>query len=372
MRSRFLGIWLVAATALTPILSQAAQAQDEEPVLTQEDARGGDFGSRVMREARTGGGNRGQRQDAPQREDAPQRPERQERPQRQEQPQQPQEQYRRQGRDGNGGGQRWQGRQGGGQGGANDGAGDGERRGNWEARRGEQQRGEQQRRIPQAPNWDRQWDRRGDGNRQPGDGTVQRNDNRRDGGFGTRIIRDAEGGYIPPQRGGTFDRNGDGNVDRNWDRNRDNRVDERYDNNRNGRLDRRWDRNDDERLDRRYDRNGDGRFDRGHRGDNRYGWDRGWRDDRRYDWRGHRTRYNHIYRQPRYYSPYRDWRYQSLSIGFSLRSLFYSNQYWISDPWQYRLPEAYGPYRWVRYYDDALLVDVRTGEVVDVIQGVFW
>jgi Ni/Co efflux regulator RcnB len=51
---------------------------------------------------------------------------------------------------------------------------------------------------------------------------------------------------------------------------------------------------------------------------------------------------------------------------------FYGNQYWINDPWQYRLPSAYGPYRWIRYYDDALLVDLRTGEVVDVINGVFW
>ena len=32
----------------------------------------------------------------------------------------------------------------------------------------------------------------------------------------------------------------------------------------------------------------------------------------------------------------------------------------------------YGPYRWVRYYDDVLLVDVYSGEVVDVIYDFFW
>ena len=50
----------------------------------------------------------------------------------------------------------------------------------------------------------------------------------------------------------------------------------------------------------------------------------------------------------------------------------YGNRYWINDPWQYRLPEAYGPYRWVRYYDDALLVDIYSGEVVDVMYDFFW
>ena len=31
-----------------------------------------------------------------------------------------------------------------------------------------------------------------------------------------------------------------------------------------------------------------------------------------------------------------------------------------------------GPYRWVRYYDDVLLVDIYSGEVVDVIHDFFW
>ena len=51
---------------------------------------------------------------------------------------------------------------------------------------------------------------------------------------------------------------------------------------------------------------------------------------------------------------------------------FFGSRYWISDPWRYRLPPVYGPYRWVRYYDDALLVDIYSGEVVDVIYDFFW
>ena len=36
------------------------------------------------------------------------------------------------------------------------------------------------------------------------------------------------------------------------------------------------------------------------------------------------------------------------------------------------LPEVWGPYRWVRYYDDVMLVDIYTGQVVDVIYNFFW
>ncbi len=101
-------------------------------------------------------------------------------------------------------------------------------------------------------------------------------------------------------------------------------------------------------------------------------WDNDWRRDNRYNWYSYRSNHRDLYRLDRYYAPYRNYYYSRVNIGFFLDSLFYSNRYWIDDPWQYRLPEAYGPYRWVRYYDDALLVDVYSGEVVDVIRDFFW
>ena len=101
-------------------------------------------------------------------------------------------------------------------------------------------------------------------------------------------------------------------------------------------------------------------------------WNNDWRRDNRYNWYSYRNANRNIFRLGRYYSPYSNYRYSRLSIGFRLGSLFYGSRYWINDPWQYRLPEAYGPYRWVRYYDDALLVDIYTGEVVDVIYDFFW
>lgn len=177
------------------------------------------------------------------------------------------------------------------------------------------------------------------------------------------------------QDGRHYDRNRDGNLDRRWDRNRDDKLDRNWDRNRDGRLDRRYDRNDDERLDRRYDRNRNGDLDRrwDRNNDNRVDrWSHGWRNDRRYDWRGHRDRYRSYYSPGRYYSPYRGHRYNRINIGFYLGSSFYGSRYWINDPWYYRLPDAYGPYRWVRYYDDVLLIDIRNGRVVDVINNFFW
>ena len=118
-------------------------------------------------------------------------------------------------------------------------------------------------------------------------------------------------------------------------------------------------------------RRGDHDYRRGDRDGHR--WDnRGWRNDRRYDWQRYRATNRNVYRLGRYYAPYRGYSYRRLTIGLFVDSLFYSNRYWINDPWNYRLPDVYGPYRWVRYYDDALLVDVYSGEVVDVIYDFFW
>lgn len=124
-----------------------------------------------------------------------------------------------------------------------------------------------------------------------------------------------------------------------------------------------------------YDRDGWRGNDRFHGRDTmpRYAWDRGWRQDRRYDWQNYRSRYRNLYRAPRYYAPYGwGYGYRRFSIGFMLWSGLFADQYWISDPYYYRLPPAYGSLRWVRYYNDALLVDVATGYVVDAQYDFFW
>lgn len=115
--------------------------------------------------------------------------------------------------------------------------------------------------------------------------------------------------------------------------------------------------------------NGGWGYDRGHYGG---GWDRQWRYDRRYDWQRHRYANRGLYRPGRYYSPFSNRGYNRFSIGIQIGSPYYSDRHWIRDPWQYRLPPAYAGTRWVRYYDDVLLVDRYSGQVLDVIYNFFW
>lgn len=108
-------------------------------------------------------------------------------------------------------------------------------------------------------------------------------------------------------------------------------------------------------------------------GNKDFRWNRDWRRDNRYDWQAYRFSNRNFYRQSRYYDPFGSrYGYQRFSIGIRIGSSYYNDRYWISDPVAYRLPYADGPYRWVRYYDDVLLIDLRDGAVVDVIHDFFW
>lgn len=100
-------------------------------------------------------------------------------------------------------------------------------------------------------------------------------------------------------------------------------------------------------------------------------WHRDWRRDHRYDWRRWRERNRSHFHVGFYYDPF-GWHYRRYGIGWRLWPSYYSNRYWLNDPWSYRLPYAPWPYKWVRYWDDAILVNTRTGEVVDVIYDFFW
>lgn len=92
---------------------------------------------------------------------------------------------------------------------------------------------------------------------------------------------------------------------------------------------------------------------------------RAWRRD---DWRGWRDRNHALYARGDWRAPFR---YNAFRPGFRISSGFFAPRYIIADPWRYRLPPARGYQRWVRHYDDVLLVDVRRGVVVDVIRGFY-
>ena len=101
-------------------------------------------------------------------------------------------------------------------------------------------------------------------------------------------------------------------------------------------------------------------------------WNRGWHNDNRYDWRGWRGENHAVFHLGRYYPPYQGFYYRPLSIGFVLDQMFWGDNYMINDPWTYHLPPASPPNRWVRYYDDALLVDTYSGQVGEVMHDFFW
>lgn len=87
------------------------------------------------------------------------------------------------------------------------------------------------------------------------------------------------------------------------------------------------------------------------------------------DWRGWRDRNRALYARGTWRAPFR---YQSFRTGGRIGAPYYAQRYWISDPWRYRLPNAVGAQRWVRHYDDLLLVDTRRGNVLRVIRGFYW
>jgi Ni/Co efflux regulator RcnB len=72
-----------------------------------------------------------------------------------------------------------------------------------------------------------------------------------------------------------------------------------------------------------------------------------------------------------YVAPYSNWTYSSPEPGTKLRSRFYSERYNVAHPDSYELHSVKHHQRWVRYGDDLLLVNIRTGRVIEVATGRF-
>ena len=99
-------------------------------------------------------------------------------------------------------------------------------------------------------------------------------------------------------------------------------------------------------------------------------WNHDWRRDHRYDWRRFRDHHRSRFHLGLYFDPF-GWGYQSFDIGYRMWPAYYGNRYWL-DAGQYGLPYPPPGAAWVRYYNDAILIDTYTGTVIDVIPGFFW
>jgi Ni/Co efflux regulator RcnB len=84
------------------------------------------------------------------------------------------------------------------------------------------------------------------------------------------------------------------------------------------------------------------------------------------NFRSHRRFHAGSYHRPR------GWYYRRWSFGQILPALFWARQYWLNDYIAYDLPPPpYGTV-WVRYGNDALLIDRDTGEIITVEYDVFY
>ena len=94
--------------------------------------------------------------------------------------------------------------------------------------------------------------------------------------------------------------------------------------------------------------------------------DRNWS---RNDWQRYRGDHRALYARGRWQAPFR---YNNFRVGGRIAPTYYGQRYWIADPWRYRLPRPGPSARWVRHYNDVLLIDYRRGVVLDVIRNFYW
>jgi Ni/Co efflux regulator RcnB len=80
-----------------------------------------------------------------------------------------------------------------------------------------------------------------------------------------------------------------------------------------------------------------------------------------------------VVQRNRYVAPLRSWSYRRVSVGYRLQPVFYGSRYYIDDYGAYHLYAPHGRWlRWIRYGDDLLLVNIRTGRVLDVVHYRGW
>jgi len=87
------------------------------------------------------------------------------------------------------------------------------------------------------------------------------------------------------------------------------------------------------------------------------------------DLRDYRRSHPRVYARGNWRAPFRhrDWQ-----RGAYIDRSYYARPYMIADPWRYRLPRPSSHQRWIRHYDDVLLVNTRSGRVIDVYYNFFF
>jgi Ni/Co efflux regulator RcnB len=94
------------------------------------------------------------------------------------------------------------------------------------------------------------------------------------------------------------------------------------------------------------------------------------RREYRDDWRDYRGRHPDIYRGSRWDGP-RGYRWRPVNVGYRFDPAFYDRRYWV-DPYRYHLRPVLGYQRWVHYGNDVVLIDIRSGRVLEVNSRFFY
>ena len=86
------------------------------------------------------------------------------------------------------------------------------------------------------------------------------------------------------------------------------------------------------------------------------------------DWQSYRNVNRNLYARGNWRAPFR---YNTFRVGGRIAPNYFGSAYWIRDPWRYRLPAAGLNRRWIRHYNDVILVDYRRGTVRNVIRNFY-
>jgi Ni/Co efflux regulator RcnB len=87
------------------------------------------------------------------------------------------------------------------------------------------------------------------------------------------------------------------------------------------------------------------------------------------DWRSYKQSNRNAFRGNRFQAPFR---YRTFNSGVSIGASYYSPRYRVTNYANYRLPQPGRYQTYVRHYNDVLLVNTRTGRVVQAYRGFYW
>lgn len=95
--------------------------------------------------------------------------------------------------------------------------------------------------------------------------------------------------------------------------------------------------------------------------------------DTRHNARDVRQDHQRVVREYNRTNPWRaaPFRYKRFDVGARIQPSYYGSRYVVKDYQRFHWNRPGANQRWVRHYDDALLVNTRTGRVVKVVRNAF-